>query len=169
MEHLRAQRTRGSAGDAEHYAVHHTKAQAQGKRGQECGGTTAGTEVPRVQLYGCSGHQAHDCAEIPGAVQATNPGDHAKGQGRQHQDDNGRTGPVYAGLVRLFRLLRNARGVDRSHSLGPAATAGRSMASVENTTSPCSADRTGSLGGTTQYGRKRPSPLEHRTEPSALC
>src|SRR5258707_6556849 len=170
MEHLRAQRTRGSAGDAEHYAVHHTKAQAQGKRGQECGGTTAGTEVPRVQLYGCSGHQAHDCAEIPGAVQATNPGDHAKGQGRQHQDDNGRTGPVYAGLVRLFRLLRNARGVDRSHSLGPTAIAGRSVASVENTTSPsCSPDRTASLGGTAQYGRKRPWPLEHRTEQSPLC
>ena len=106
---------------------------------------TRGEEVPRVQLYGCSGHQAHDCAEIPGAVQAANPGDHAKGQGRQHQDDNGRTGPVYAGLVRLFRLLRNARGVDRSHSLGPAAIAGRSVASVENTTSPsCGTDRTAS-------------------------
>ena len=49
--------------------------------------------------------------------------DHAKGQRRQHQDDNGRTGPVYAGLVRLFRLLRNAGGVDRSHSLGPAVIA----------------------------------------------
>ena len=89
---------------------------------------------------------------------------------RQHQDDNGRTGPVYAGLVRLFRLLRNARGVDRSHSLGPTAIAGRSVASVENTTSPPrSADRTASLRGTAQYGRKRPWPLEHRTEQSPLC
>ena len=77
---------------------------------------------------------------------------------------------IYAGWVRLFRLLRNARGVDRSHSLGPIAIAGRSVASVENTTSPsCSADRTASLGGTAQYGRKRPWPLEHRTEQSPLC
>ena len=152
------------------YALHHTKAQAQGKRGQECGGTTAGTEVPRVQLHGWSGHQAHDRAEISGAVQAANPGDHAKGQGRQHQDDNGRTGPVYAGLARLFRLLRNARGVDRSHSLGPAAIAGRSVASVENTTSPsCGTDRTASLGGTAQYGRQRPWPLVHRPEQGPLC
>ena len=30
------------------------------------------------------------------------------GQGRQHQNDNGRAGCVYAGLARLFRLLRNA-------------------------------------------------------------
>jgi Reverse transcriptase (RNA-dependent DNA polymerase) len=93
-----------------------------------------------------------------------------RAKGGQHQDDNGRTGPVYAGLVRLFRLLRNARGVDRSHSLGPTAIAGRSVASVENTTSPsCSADRTANLGGTAQYGRKRPWPLEHRTEQSPLC
>src|SRR6202051_3058649 len=91
-------------------------------------GTTAGTKVPRVQLYGWSGHQAHDCAEIAGTVQATNPGHYAKGQGRQHQDDNGRTGHLYAGLARLFRLLRNARGADSPHSLGPTATAGRSVA-----------------------------------------
>src|SRR5204863_3134990 len=43
--------------------------------------------------------------------------DHTKGQGRQHDDDNGRVGTVHAGLARLFRLLRNVRGVDRSHSL----------------------------------------------------
>src|SRR5713101_1131680 len=81
-------------------------------------------------------------------MQATNPGHHAKGQGRQHQDDNGGAGPVYAGLARLFRLLRNARGADRSHSLGPAAAAGRSLAPVENTTtSPSGTGRTANLGG----------------------
>ncbi len=51
-----------------------------------------GTEVPRVQLHGWSRHQAHDRAEIAGAVQAANPRDHTKGQGRQHKDDNGRAG-----------------------------------------------------------------------------
>src|SRR6266481_5256793 len=97
----------------------------------------------------CPAHQAHDRAEISGTVQATNPGDHAKGQGRQHQDDDGRTGPIYAGLARLFRLLRNTRGADCSHALGPLATAVRSLAPVENTTSSASGTgRTGSLGGT---------------------
>ena len=132
----------GSSGDGEHLALHHTKAQAQGQRGKERGGTTAGTEVPRIQLYGWSGHQAHDRAEISGTVQTANPGHHAQGQGRQHEDDNGRVGPVYAGLAQLFWLLRNARGVGGSHSLGPVAIAGRSVASVENTTSPpCGTDR----------------------------
>src|SRR4029077_13984709 len=53
---------------------------------------------------------------------------------------------------------------------GPTAIAGRSVASVENTTSPsCSSDRTATLGATAQYGRKRPWSLEHRTEQSPLC
>jgi hypothetical protein len=29
---------------------HHASTQAQGKRNEECGGATTGTEVPRVQL-----------------------------------------------------------------------------------------------------------------------
>jgi len=44
-----------------------------------------------------------------------------------------------------------------------------SVASVNTTSPSCSADRTASLGGTAQYGRKRPWPLEHRTEQSPLC
>ena len=35
-----------------------------------------------------------------------------------------------------FGLLRNARGADRPHSLGPIATAGRSVAPMENPTAP---------------------------------
>src|SRR5258705_4086526 len=84
-----SQRTRGSAGDGEHHALHHAKAQAQGQRGKECGGTTAGTQVFRVQLRGWPRHQAHDRAEIPGPVQAPHPGHHATAQWRQHHDDNG--------------------------------------------------------------------------------
>ena len=67
---------------------------------------------------------------------------------RQHQDDNGRVGHVYAGLARLFRLLRNTRGAGRSHSLGPVAAASCALAPVENTTaSPSGAGRAGCLGG----------------------
>jgi hypothetical protein len=115
-------------------------------------------EVPRVQLYGWSRYQTHDCAEISGTVQAANPGDHAKGQGRQHQDDNGRTGHLHEGLARLFRLLPNARGADRSHSLGSVATAGRSLAPMENTTaSPRGSCRKWGLGmGCKEHGRQRP-------------
>ena len=121
------------------------------------------------QLYGWSGHQAHDRAEISGTVQTANPGHHAQGQGRQHEDDNGRVGPVYAGLAQLFWLLRNARGVGGSHSLGPVAIAGRSVASVENTTSPpCGTDRIASFWAVVQYGRQRPWPMVHRPEQSPL-
>jgi hypothetical protein len=126
----------------------------QCRRGEECGGITAGTEVPRVQLHGWSRYQAHDRAEIVGTVQAANPRDHSKGQGRQHQDDNGRTGHLHAGLARLFRLLRNAGGVVRSHSLGPFTIAGRSLAPMENTTaSPNGTHRTRSLGRVAQHGQ----------------
>src|SRR4029077_9994080 len=72
--------------------------------------------------------------------------------------------------TRLFPLLRNTRCVDRSPSLGPAAIAGRSVASVENTTSPsCGTDRIASLGGTAQYGRQRPWPLVNRPEQGPFC
>ena len=83
---------------------------------------TDGPEIKRV-----------DCAEGRGAVQGTDPGDHATGQGREHGDDDGGAGPVYAGLARLFRILRNAGRADRPDSLGPAATSGGSVAAVENT------------------------------------
>src|SRR5208337_5691171 len=158
------------AGDGEHYTVHHAETQAQGKRGQECGGSTAGAQVPRVQLYGWSRRQAHHCAQISGAVQAPNPGDHAKGQGRQHQDDNGRAGLVYARLARLFRLLRNAQGADSPHPLGPVATPGRSLATVENTTSSSrGSSRTWGLAACgKQNCRQRPSPLAPRPVQSPL-
>jgi hypothetical protein len=77
-------------GDKEHYALH--RLPAQGKWVEERGGTTAGMEVPRIRLYGRSRRQAHHRAKDPGTVQATNPRNHAQGQGCQHRDDNQRTG-----------------------------------------------------------------------------
>src|SRR5262249_51804686 len=112
---------------------YHAEAQAQGKRGEECGGATAGAEVSRVQLYDWSRGPACHSAEGLGSVQATNPGDHATSQGRQHRDDDGGVGSVYAGLAQLFRLLRNARGAGVPHPLGPVATSGRTVAAVEDT------------------------------------
>jgi group II intron reverse transcriptase/maturase len=72
-------------------------------------------------------------------------------------------------MARLFRRLRNARGVDRSHSLGPAAAKSSSMAPMENTTASASGThRAGSLGAAAQHGRKRPWPLAYCPEQSAL-
>jgi RNA-directed DNA polymerase len=67
-KYLCSQRAGGPTGDGERDAIHHAKAQAQGKRGEECGGATAGTEVSRVQLYCRSGGQACHCAEGLGSV-----------------------------------------------------------------------------------------------------
>ena len=50
-------------------------------------------ELDRIVIDGGK-HQPQDRAEISGTVQAANPGDHAKGQGRQHHDDNGRVGSL---------------------------------------------------------------------------
>jgi len=95
--------------------------------------------------------------------------DITRSQGRQHQDDNGRVGHVYARLARLFRLLPNARGVGRSDSLGPSATAGCALAPMENTTaSASSTHRAGSPGGAAQHGRQRPWTLASRPEQSPL-
>ena len=52
---------------------------------------------------------------------------------------------------------------------GPVAIAGRSVASVENTTSPpCGTDRIAGLWAVVQYGRQRPWPMVHRPEQSPL-
>ena len=146
------------------------KKKNQRKKGEKRGGGRGGRKFFGFYFSTGPKFRGRERAKISGRVEKRNPGDHAKGQGRQHQDDNGRAGSVHAGLARLFRLLRNARGVDRSHSLGPAAIACRSMASVENAASPsCGTDRTASLRGVAQYGRQRPWPLVHRSEQSPLC
>jgi hypothetical protein len=117
---------------------------------------TVGAEVSRIQLHGWSGSQARDCAKGLEKVQATTPGDHAPCQGRQHGDDDGRLGPVYAMLAELFRILRNAGGADWFNPLGSIATPGSNMAAVENITpSPSSPDGTRGPSATgEQYCRK---------------
>ena len=88
--------------------------------------------------------------------------------GTDHPETGG-TASVYAGLARLFRLLRNARGADCSHSLGPLATAGCLLAPMENTTASASGThRAGSLGAIAQHGRQRPWTLASRPEQSPL-
>src|SRR5258705_12085067 len=73
-------------------------------------------------------------------------------------------------MARLFRLLRNTQGADRSHSLGPIAAAGRSLASMENTTaSPSGTGRKWGLRvGCKEHGRQRPRSLVSRPQQSSL-
>ena len=47
---------------AERHAIPDTKAQAQGQRGEERGGATAGAEVPGVQLHELDRTSSADCA-----------------------------------------------------------------------------------------------------------
>jgi len=42
----------------------------------------------------------------------------ATGQERQHREDDGGVGSVYAGLAHLFRLLRNAYGAENTPRAG---------------------------------------------------
>ena len=49
-----------------------------------------------------SGHQAHDRAEISGTVQAANPGNHARSQGRQHQRTMDELAPYMRGWRGYF-------------------------------------------------------------------
>ena len=58
--------------------------QAQGERDEECGGATAGAKVSRIQFQRRSVSRRIDCAEGHRAVQGTDSGNHATGQGRQH-------------------------------------------------------------------------------------
>ena len=81
-----------------------------------------------------------------------------------------KTGHLYAGLARLFRLLRNARGADSPHSLGPIATAGRSVAPMENPTAPPRSThrKWGLRVGCKEHGRQRPRSLVSRPQQSSL-
>jgi site-specific recombinase XerC len=68
----------------------------------------------------------------------------AGGAGGNPQDDDGGTGSVYAGLAQLFRLLRNTRSVNLPYPLGPVATQGGFVATVQDTApSPSRAIETG--------------------------
>jgi hypothetical protein len=54
------------------------------------------------------------------------------GKGRQHRCDDGGTGPIYAGLAQLFRLLRNSSRPRVSYLLGPCASSCGTLAAMEN-------------------------------------
>jgi hypothetical protein len=82
-----------------------------------------------------------------------------KDKGGQHPDDS-EVGSVTAGLARLVPVSAQRPSVTVTHPLGSAAAAGRSVATVENTTpTPIGTDRTGvssRLAGNTAGSGKGP-------------
>jgi len=77
---------------------------------------------------------------------------YTSGERRQPGDDDSRASFASARLAQLFRLLRNALCTDSAHPLGPAPTASRYVAAMENTTpSPSVSLRTGGSPATGQH------------------
>ena len=97
LQHLRAQRTGRTAGDGEHYRLHHQETQdqetqAEGKPVEKRGGQAREAEVPGIQLYGRQRAKAAGCPSGSGPVQGAGPGPDAA-------DANGGTGRNGQGTV----------------------------------------------------------------------
>src|SRR5260370_41979039 len=78
---------------------------------------------------------------------------------------------LYAGLAQLFRILRNARGVDRFNPVGPVATPSGYVAAVENT-APSPGRPVGTGGARAageEYRRQRSRPLASRAGRGSVC
>src|SRR5229473_885699 len=78
--------------------------------------------------------------------------------------------PPICGAGAAISLLRNARGADSPHALGPTATAGRSVAPMENPTAPPRGThrKWGLRVGCKEHGRQRPRSLVSRPQQSSL-
>src|SRR5207245_2437978 len=114
LQHLRPQRTSRAASDEERHALSHATAPAQGKRGQECGGTTSRAEVLRVQLQPQPGAETAHRAEGSVALQAENPGTDATDTRDQSGTDDQGTRGLFTGLEGLLRLLSDTLGAENS-------------------------------------------------------
>ena len=113
-------------------------------------GRSAKQAVAQAQQYiaeGCGG-----CVDLIGrsfSIESTTTN-------RWERSPNG-TGPVYKGLARLFRLLRNARGAETFGFVGQKACAMRFLATGE--------DRPQAVCGTGLAGRERGDGGENRLVP----
>jgi hypothetical protein len=93
------------------------------------------------------------------------------GQGRQHRDHDRGTGPVYARLAKLFRVLSDAGSAAVLKQLGATETAMCALAAVENSATPqsSSAYTWGASAPGQQYGRQRSWPLVPGSYPYSAC
>ena len=81
--YVRSRRT----SDEQRDATPHDEAQASGKQGEECGGSTMGTEVPGIQLHESQATEEALGAESGGAIQRAGPGTHVADTGYQSRPD----------------------------------------------------------------------------------
>ncbi len=105
---------------AEHHALHHDEAQAQGERAEECGGAAMGAEVSGLQLHGNRRAKTADRAESGAAGSRSGSGTDEPDARREHRTDGRGAGPVSAGLAWLFREVPNAFGAGGSGGVDPA-------------------------------------------------
>ena len=92
----------------------HATAQAQGERGQECGGSTSRAEVLGVQLQQQQGTETAHRAEGPVALQAENPGTDATDTRDQSGANAEGTDGLLKGLEELLRLLSDTLAAEGS-------------------------------------------------------
>ena len=83
-------------------------------------------------LHEQEGAEASNCAEGTGTVQRASPGDHARKPGTKHEADDRRAVPLYEGMDRLFRLLRNPVGTQKPGLVDQEAAPMRLLAAVED-------------------------------------
>jgi Reverse transcriptase (RNA-dependent DNA polymerase) len=127
-------RVGGAAGDEECHALPHATAQAQGKRGEERGGSTGNTEVPGVQLQQQQGAQATNLAEGFATLQAEDSGTNATDKRDQSRTDDEGACSLLKGLEELLRLLSDPLVAENSGSLDTASSAIHDLEAVETRT-----------------------------------
>ena len=83
--------------------IHHEQAQAPGEPTEECGGTSLGKEVSRIQLHECRHTKTAHCAESGGPVQGADSGTDGPEPRCEHRQNGRGTILLSTGMDRLFR------------------------------------------------------------------
>ncbi len=112
---------------------HPATTQAEGERGEECGGATAGAEVSGLQLYRWSGSETADCAESPAPLSPKSAGTDAPIARHQCGADDEGPGQLLTCLEQLLRLLPDAFGAGTAGSMDSASVAIRDLEADETT------------------------------------
>ena len=106
-------------------------AQAQGKRDQECGGSTSRAEVLGVPLQQQQGTEAAHRAEGPVALQAENPGTDATDARNQSGTNAEGTDGLLKGLEGLLRLLSDTLAATATGSMDTPSVAIHDLEAME--------------------------------------
>ncbi len=83
----RAQSASRRTSDEQRDATPHDEAQAASEQGEECGGSTMGTEIPGIQLHESQATEEALGAESGGTVQGASSGTYASNTGDKSRPD----------------------------------------------------------------------------------